>query len=52
MFNKKTFCNSRFRWVLIAIGITAACASSNQHTEAATINTTMEKGINYEYQLK
>ncbi len=35
MFNKNNFCNSRFRWVVIAIGITAACASGQHKTNIA-----------------
>lgn len=35
MFNKKVFCNRRFRWIAIAIGITAACISG-QHKASAT----------------
>lgn len=30
MFNKKIFCSGRFRWIVIAIGITAACASGHK----------------------
>lgn len=45
MFNKKIFCNPRFRWIAIAIGITAACASGSHHAEAAT----QVIGGSYEY---
>lgn len=36
MFNKKIFCNRHFRWIAIAIGITAACAGGSHTTRAAT----------------
>lgn len=51
MFSKKIFCNSRFRWVVIAIGIIAACASGSHSADAATIyETTINKGIGNESQ--
>lgn len=37
MFNKNIFCNRRFRWFAIAVGITAACASGSHRTEVAAL---------------
>ncbi|HTF94643.1 MAG TPA: hypothetical protein VL995_00790 [Cellvibrio sp.] len=45
MFNKKFFCNGRFHWVVIAIAITAACASGSHEAKAANIH----QGSHYEY---
>jgi ABC-type molybdate transport system substrate-binding protein len=49
MFNKKMFCNSRFRWIAIAIAIITACASGNHKAEAATSITVVAQGSTYEY---
>lgn len=39
MFNKKIFCNRLFFWIVIAIGITAACISGQHEANAATLAT-------------
>ncbi len=47
MFNKKIFCNPRFRWIAIIIGITTACASGS-HKAEASISIIVVQGSVYE----
>lgn len=49
MFNKKIFCNPRFRWIAIVVGISAACASGSHKADASASITVITQGSTYEY---